>query len=278
MSGPRAAAFLLALLAAPAGAQQAPSLARGWSLFHSGQLEAAQRAGQEALAAALRDEERRDANLLLGAVAWQRGDAWAAEERVIDALSFDPGYQPDPLHLSPELQQLVRRVARDRGAEIARRSRSRRVPRSQPTSQASSRATSAPAPAPRTPPPPPRARPRETPAYLAPLPFGVGQFLNGQRRKGWALLVGETALVATAIGCVSGALALRDRRGRYPEDVIGTARALNGIYLGSAYSALALMIYGAIDGLVYRRGRDPAAAWRLVPDPARGGLRLARWF
>jgi hypothetical protein len=50
--------------------------------------------------------------------------------------------------------------------------------------------------------------------------------------------------------------------------VIGAARALNAVYLSSAYSALALMIYGAIDGLVYRRSVEPSRRALWLPGPA----------
>lgn len=274
--------ILMLLLAAPAGVARAQlsTLRQGWSLYHQGQLEAARREAQQTLARTDTDEERRDAHLLLGAIAWQGGDRWAAEDRIINALSYDPGYQPDPLHLSPELQELVRRVARERRDEVARRALARRAPprlrapfgRAHPSRPAAaSRAASPPTARHRTESlrvSPVTPQIRSTPIYLAPLPFGIGQFLNGHRRKAWVLLVSETALAATSIACVSAALALRDRRGRYPEDVIGAARALNGVYLGSAYSALVLVIYGAIDGLVYRRRPEPSTRTAWLPGPA----------
>ena len=268
--------LLTALITLPSGQTGAepPTLRQAWSLYHQGQVQAAREAAALRLTRAVSDVERRDAHLLLGALAWLRGDAWAAEDQIIDALSCDPGYRPDPLHLSPELQALVRRVARDRGDEVKRRSLARRSGRQ--TTAAASRPASGPtatATSPARPPPPPRTAPaaattRSTPLYLAPLPFGVGQFLNGHRRKGLALLISETSLAVASIACLSAALALRDARGRYPEDVIGGARALNGIYLASAYSALALMIYGAVDGLFHRHRAAPSSRTVWLPGPS----------
>jgi hypothetical protein len=121
-------------------------------------------------------------------------------------------------------------------------------------------------------PPPPRV----TPLYVAVLPFGIGQLANGQHAKGWLLLAGEGALGATSLGCLAGALALRDDSGRYRAGDIDTARALNVVYLATAYAALGLMIYGAIDGIYYRRPPGHATdSGALVPLALPGGAGLA---
>jgi hypothetical protein len=40
------------------------------------------------------------------------------------------------------------------------------------------------------------------------IPFGAGQFQNGHRRKGWAFLIGESALAAVSVGAFATNLAL----------------------------------------------------------------------
>jgi len=98
--------------------------------------------------------------------------------------------------------------------------------------------------------------------YIAVLPFGIGQLANGQRTKGWVLLGVEVALLATSAASLGTALGLRNERGNYPVEDADTARTLNVVYLAAAYTALAVMVYGAVDGLVGARRARP------VEDPA----------
>src|SRR5690606_30400888 len=40
----------------------------------------------------------------------------------------------------------------------------------------------------------------ENPRWLMHVPFGVGQFQNGNKTLGWTFLIGESVLAATALG------------------------------------------------------------------------------
>jgi hypothetical protein len=277
----RALVALLLLVSAPARAQ-APEVAGAWNAFQQGRTDEAAQQARRQLPVLTSDAARRDAHLLLAACAFVREDLAAARAAVITALSFDPGYQPDPLLLAPDLQALVRRVAQEEREAIREQAAARqRAAASQPA-----RPATQPAP-PASRPVLPPAKPVEptpeqvTPLYLAVLPFGVGQLANGQHIKGWLLLGGESTLGATSIGCLAAALALRDESGRYRPGDIDRARALNVVYLATAYAALGLMIYGAIDGVYHRRRAGRAAdAGALVPLvlPGGGGLALGQRF
>lgn len=252
----------------PAAAQESV-LSRAWSLYHQGQQDQALQRVRELLPRLERPADLRDAYLLLGACAYLRGDGWAAEDQLITALSYDLTYRPDPLRFSPDLRALLARVARERRPEIERRVKQRRV-------------TSLPV----VTPPRERGRPPEirgpkpvetmpargpasakpTPVLLAVLPFGGGQFANGQRAKGFLFLGLEGTLLVTSVSCLGGALALRDSEGKYRASNIEAARALNVVYLATGYAALGLTVYGVIDGLTHRKPREGRVTW-VGPGP-----------
>jgi len=278
---------LLALLLLWGEAAAAPpDLAPAWSLFQQGRTSEADEQVRRLLPSLTSAAARRDARLLLAGCAYLRGETARAEEEITEALSFDPTYQPDPLLLSPDLQQLVRRVAARRRDEIARRSAARRPtgphpPASRPAPPASRPAVPASRPVTGPSGSAPQGHEEATPIYLAVMPFGVGQLANGHRVKGWVLLGAEGALGATSIACLGAALALRDDSGRYRSGDIDTARALNVVYLVTAYAAVGLMVYGAIDGLYYRRpgARSQRTGW-IAPAvlPGGGALSMTHHF
>ena len=80
------------------------------------------------------------------------------------------------------------------------------------------------------------------------VPFGAGQFQNGHRKKGYALLGAELSLGALSIGT---ALAVRFAypNGLPPND--DTARGLGITQVVSGALCLATVAYGIIDALVY---------------------------
>lgn len=273
------------LASAPARGQ-APEVAPAWSAFQKGRIDEAERLVRDGLAKPASDAGRRDAHLLLAACAFVREDLAAAEAAVITALSFDPAYQPDPLLLAPDLQALVRRVSRERRAEILKRAAARTSIGASAASRPAAPPTQ-PAAAPESRPVAPPTKPvepapvRVTPLYVAPLPFGIGQLANGHRTKGWLLMGSEGALGATSVACLAAALALRDESGGYRPGDIDTARALNVVYLAAGYTTLALMIYGAIDGIYHRkrkRRQERAVEASALLLPGGGGLTLGRVF
>src|SRR5262249_33273139 len=93
--------------------------------------------------------------------------------------------------------------------------------------------------------------------FIALLPFGAGQFQNGQLGKGIAFGVGELAVAATSIGTWA-ALSFDARYAYDPNKGVRTFPAsdynrvitLTGFQLGSAAAFYALVVWGIIDAQV----------------------------
>jgi hypothetical protein len=126
-----------------------------------------------------------------------------------------------------------------------------------------------------------RARKR---LVLALVPFGVGQFQNGDRRKGWLLFGLESALTITAT--TSFILLLTSEQPGHTFDDTGDARTLKNVNLVSGVLLAATCAYGLVDALYYyRRDRDvtdaprsgaPAPRLALLPLPG-GAFAGASW-
>lgn len=102
--------------------------------------------------------------------------------------------------------------------------------------------------------------------WLALVPFGVGQFQNGQPAKGTALLITEAALGAASLS-LALTVRLRYPDGTFPNGDVqerDTADALvsGQVITGALFFGVA--IYGAIDALYYF-GRAPRAPPKRVP-------------
>lgn len=260
----RPACLLLILCAAwPAWAGEAEPLTHAWHAFQRGEADQATQQVQALLPSLTRPQELRDAHLLLGVCAYLRMKPDHARDQIITALSHDLTYQPDPLLLSPDLQWFVEQIQREYQTEIKARAAGRPAPTPALQVPATRPAASLP------PPTVPLVRPptpEPTPLHLALLPFGVGQFANGHRVKAWTLLTVESGLVVTSLSCLIAALSLSDARGQYGPDAIDTARALNVVYLISAYTAGAVMVYGLVDGLYHRRESSRKTATWITPS------------
>ncbi|RME01512.1 MAG: tetratricopeptide repeat protein [Deltaproteobacteria bacterium] len=81
------------------------------------------------------------------------------------------------------------------------------------------------------------------------LPFGIGHFAVGERRKGTFFLAGETLLFGTNIATYFARVSLRNGDGRYPEEDVGKAKALQTVQLATGVAALALLLWDVADGL-----------------------------
>ena len=124
------------------------------------------------------------------------------------------------------------------------------------------------------------------------LPFGTGQFQNGQRGKGWAFLSVEAALGAVSVGAFATNLALYglkpQRTCRYnvgdavcPPGAIdhtdeNRSRWLTRVQVASGALFLGTAAWGIIDAIYYYR---PETQLGLASDsrrpPAAGSLRLS---
>jgi hypothetical protein len=118
---------------------------------------------------------------------------------------------------------------------------------------------------------------------VAAIPFGVGQFQNGQRALGWTFLGAEAALVAASIVTVpiyTTALSRRneehalgdpDRKEKAYADRAQAAYVTNLAVLGAlvvvAGAGIAQAQLGFVESTTEQRVR-PLPAWRMVPNVA----------
>lgn len=117
-----------------------------------------------------------------------------------DSLTFPPPLVSFFLEVRDEMQQLIKReeenqlaLLREEAADARRRSEERRK-RLEELERLAAEETVI----------------LKNPRWLMSVPFGVGQFQNGNKTLGWTFLIGETLLAATALG--SGAILLDQYR------------------------------------------------------------------
>ena len=124
------------------------------------------------------------------------------------------------------------------------------------------------------------------------LPFGAGQFQNGQRKKGWAFLTAEVVLGAVSVGAFATNLAVYgfrpERRCRYDVGDAGCptadidhteenrSRLLTRVQVASGAMFFAAVAWGMLDAIYYYQ---PETKLSLTDTPRRpvaaGTLRLS---
>jgi hypothetical protein len=126
------------------------------------------------------------------------------------------------------------------------------------------------------------------------VPFGAGQFQNGQRKKGWAFLIAESTLGAVSIAAFASNIAvygLRPQRScrvdladaACPSDQIShtdenRSRWLTRVQVGSGAMFFAAVAWGILDAIYYYRPETQLSlsAPTLLPSSTSiGSLRLA---
>jgi hypothetical protein len=124
------------------------------------------------------------------------------------------------------------------------------------------------------------------------VPFGAGQFQNGQPGKGWAFLTAEAVLGAVSVGALATNLVtygLRPQRTcRYdvgdsvcpPEDIDHTdedrSRLLTRVQIASGAVFLGTVAWGIIDAIYYYRSETQLSlADQPRRSPSAGGIRLS---
>ena len=119
------------------------------------------------------------------------------------------------------------------------------------------------------------------------IPFGAGQFQNGQRRKGWFFFGAETTLAAVSVGAFTTNFALyglsprrgcnmppppnvQCEQGSIDHSQENRSRALLGVQLVSGGLFFAVAIWGVIDAI---RNHQPEV---LLPDEPGGNGKITR--
>ncbi len=257
------ALLAIPLLAGPLVAEASPQveLQRARDLFEYGEYEQARRVAERLLARNVlaTDEDLIDANRIV-ALAYLYGDApdrlERAREYFLQLLSVEPDYRLDPFFTPPAALEFFEQVRRDNEERLAPIREQRRLAKQALAAEAAarrrfleerSREREA------TKPPVVRTVQRNHVALVF-LPFGAGQFQNGDRATGWAIASIQLAAGATSVASYFAIESLRNDNGRFAPNDVRTARTLNTAKWVSAGVFYAAWLYGILDAW---RGFEP---------------------
>jgi len=196
------AALLLA--AALAASPQSPELKRARDRFEYGALDEAAAMVRAWLAEHPdpQGDDAIEAYRILGTAEARLGHDEAGRDAFHRLLLREPDYALDPFLVEPRVVELFDAVKRSSEAELAPIRERRRAEREQ------ARAAEEAARAPRV------VRVRERLYLLNWMPFGIGQYQNGDRAKGTAIAAAEVALAAVNLGAILFHNQIADDRSR----------------------------------------------------------------
>ncbi|MHB8878085.1 MAG: hypothetical protein ACYC8T_30680 [Myxococcaceae bacterium] len=200
----------------------------------------------------LTDEDRANALVYLAASYQALGDLSSSKAQLLRLARAFPAARVDPGLFLPELVAL----ADEARGEVARED-------PPPTPPDKPLAVAAPLQAPGV----QRAAPPSL-AYAF-LPFGVGQFKNGENTKGVLFLAGEVLTLGTfavTLGMFEGSKSAGEflSWGRFEDPA--TAGALHTVYLVSFWTGMALVVGGMVDAIASRSDEPAALSLRVVPN------------
>ena len=176
----------------------------------------------------------------------------------VELLSLDPDYQLDPLYVPPQAVtffETVRRNNKDLLDPIRQRRRATQEATAQEEAARQRFLSQGTAAAPRI----IRERVDRPSKLLAWIPFGSGQFQNGDVGLGVTLLVTELATVGAATGCYVW-IATNSQNGFFPSSTYSTALTVRTVQIASEAAFGALAVFGVVQALVTLRPT------RIVPE------------
>jgi hypothetical protein len=140
---------------------------------------------------ALSDEDAIEAYRMLGIAEYHLGDVAQTRSAFVNLLSFDPDYKLDPFLVPPPIVELFEDVKRENEAALAPLRQQKAALREQERLAAEAKARLLAEEQARSGPPTKIIRVQERLYVLNWMPFGAGQFQNGQNAKGTAIAAGE---------------------------------------------------------------------------------------
>jgi hypothetical protein len=163
----------------------------------------------------LTEAQRVEAYRLLGLAEYQLGDRDQARTAFVNLLSLTPDYSLDPFLVPPPIVEFFDKVKREHEPQLAPlRERKRQLKEQQRLAEEAQRHLLAEEQA-RTGPPAKILRVQENIYLFNWLPFGAGQFQNGQRTKGLVVATSQLALGILNIGSVVIHNQIASDRSRY---------------------------------------------------------------
>jgi hypothetical protein len=162
----------------------------------------------------LSDEEAVEAWRLLGLSEYHLGDRPAARTAFVNLLSFDPDYTLDPFLVPPPIVDFFDKVKRDHEPDLAPLRERKRALREQQRLAAEAKRRLLAEEQARSGPPTKVVKVQERIYLLNWMPFGIGQFQNGDQRKGSAIAIGQLVLGVTNIAVIVAHGQIADDRSR----------------------------------------------------------------
>lgn len=247
---------LLVLFVFPLAAAASPpkELRRALDLFEYGEYEEARRIAESLLARNVlaTDEQLIDANRIV-ALAYLYSHhperLERAQQYFLQLLSIEPDYRLDPFFTPPAALEFFEQVRQENEERLAPIREQRRLAKQARAAEEAARRRFLEE----------RARERESRApptvrYLQKnhvalvfLPFGAGQFQNGDRTAGIALAGIQLAAGLTSLGSYLVVENLKNDNGRYDPPQIRTARTFDTIKWVSGGIFYAAWLYGILD-------------------------------
>jgi len=199
-----ALAAALSLLPAAAGAAPPADLKRAKDRYEFGAYADAAGAVRELLARRkdLAEAEVVEAYRILGLSEYQLGDRGAARSAFVNLLSVDPDYALDPFLVPPQIVEFFDRVKREAEPELAPLRERRRQLKEQERLAEEARRKLLAEEAARSGPPSKVVLVQERIYLFNWLPFGAGQFQNGDTGKGTAIAISQVLLGAVNLTAI----------------------------------------------------------------------------
>lgn len=236
-------------------------LQRARDLFEYGEYDEARRLAEGLLARNVLalDEDLIDANRIV-ALSYLYGDRADRHEKAqqyfLQLLSVEPDYRLDPFFTPPAALEFFEQVRRENEEKLAPIREQRRLTKQARAAEEAARRRFL------------EERSREIEAQAPPvtryvqknhvalvfLPFGVGQFQNGDTAAGYALASVQLAAGLTSLGSYLVVEGMKNDNGRYDPTDVRTARAFSTTKWISAGIFYAAWVYGVLDAW---RGFEP---------------------
>lgn len=180
------------------------------------------------------ESELAQAHFLLGACYVEEGNLVRAEREFRSAHDLDPALDPDPGIFPREVIDVYRRtrdeIERVQREEDERLKRARDADRLQRILE--------------------NMVVLEKRAYWVNfVPFGAGQFQNGQRRKGAFFLASQATALGTSVTLYGYQVSRYGFRGEVPRDEVDSVRRLQTLQIASGFVFWGLVAWGIIDSL-----------------------------
>jgi hypothetical protein len=213
-----------------------------------------------------RTSDQIEAYRILGLSRFFQGRTEESRIAFINLLSLDPDFQLDPFYVPPQAVSFFERVRADNQTLLQpireRRRAAQEALRQEEEARARLLAQGQ------------AAQPqivreqivRPSPA-VALLPFGVGQFQNGNTALGVTFAVTEAVAAITSVSCYVWVESQRSSTGYFPSSVYSTAVTVRDVQIGAGIAFFVLWAGGAVEAILNLKG--PTVV-RLPESPAEG--------